>query len=162
MSGDLFNMYWILAAAGFVLIAAEIFIPGGILGIIGVISIIAAGIVGFSVFGLKGGFLSGLGLFVGGTVFLALWIKYCPRSILGRWFTLQEDGREFKSFDDSNQVLTGKSGVAQSDLRPSGMALIEGQKIDVVSEAGFIPHGSPIKVIQVVGSRVIVRQVEEA
>ncbi|MGA1194307.1 MAG: NfeD family protein [Kiritimatiellia bacterium] len=160
MNLDAQSLYWILVAAGFFLIAVEIFIPGGFLGAIGVFAIIGAGVVGFNVFGAQGGLLSGLGLFIGGTIFLGLWIKYAPKSFFGKWFTLQEDGRDYKSFDDSQQVLVGKNGHAHSDLRPSGIALIEGKKVDVVSEAGFVEHGTPLKVIEVVGSRVVVRAIE--
>ena len=34
MNMEMFSLYWVLVASGFVLIAAEIFIPGGILGVI--------------------------------------------------------------------------------------------------------------------------------
>lgn len=162
MNLDAFSLYWILVAAGFFLIAVEIFIPGGFLGAIGVFAIIGAGLLGFNVFGIQGGLLSGLGLFVGGTLFLGLWIKYAPKSFMGKWFTLQEDGRDFKSYDDSQKPLVGKIGHAHSDLRPSGIALIEGQKVDVVSEAGFIEHGTPVKVMEVTGNRVVVRAIEAA
>lgn len=163
MGDELFNLYWILVASGLFLLAIEFFIPGGIIGIFGVFGLLGAAIVGFAVFGAKGGLISALSLVVGATVFLALWIKYCPRSFLGNWFTLKTDGRDFKSFDDDQQrTLIGKSGVAHSDLRPAGMALIDGKKIDVVSEAGFIPHGSSIKVIDAAGSRIVVRQVDAA
>ncbi|HMP97199.1 MAG TPA: NfeD family protein [Kiritimatiellia bacterium] len=160
MSGELFNLYWILIAAGFVLIAAEVFIPGGILGVIGVFALIGAGLLGFSVFGVKGGFFSALGLLIGGAVFISIWVKYLPRSGFGKWFTLETDGKEFKSFDDSKHQLIGHSGTAHTDLRPAGIALIDGKKVDVVSEAGFIPHGAEIKVIEAVGNRVVVRQVD--
>lgn len=160
MNLDSFTLYWILVAAGFTLIAAEIFIPGAVLGIVGVLSLMSAAILGFSVFGAKNGMLSAGGLLVGGAIFLYLWVKYCPTSFLGKWFTLQESGKEFKSFDDSMNALAGKSGTAHTDLRPSGIALIEGNKVDVISEAGFISRGAGIKVIQVVGSRVVVRQLE--
>jgi membrane-bound ClpP family serine protease len=157
---DLFTLYWILVAAGFLLIAAEIFIPGGILGVIGIFALLGAGMTGFAVFGAKGGLFSALGLFVGGTLFLALWIKYCPTSFLGKWFTLKEDGREYKSYDDSRMPLLGKEGAAHTDLRPAGIATINGERIDVVSEAGFITKGSAVKVIEVAGNRVVVRQLE--
>lgn len=160
MNLDANSLYWALVAGGFLLIAAEIFIPGGFLGAIGVLTIIGAGVTGFSAFGAQGGLLSALGLFVGGTIFLGLWIKYAPKSFFGKWFTLEADGRDYKSFDDSQKPLIGKSGHAHSDLRPSGIALIEGQKVDVVSEAGFVEHGTPIKVIEVTGSRVVVRAIE--
>jgi len=160
MNLDPFTLYLVLVVAGFILIAAEIFIPGAILGILGVLSLMSAAILGFSVFGARNGFLSAGGLLIAGTIFLYLWVKYCPTSFLGKWFTLQESGKEFKSFDDSMNALVGKTGVAHSDLRPSGIAVIDSNKIDVISEAGFIAHGSNIKVIQVVGSRVVVRQTD--
>jgi len=160
MNLDAFSLYLVLVAAGFILIAAEIFIPGAILGILGVFSLIAAAILGFTVFGARNGFLSAGALLIAGTIFLYLWVKYCPTSFLGKWFTLQESGKEFKSFDDSLNILAGKTGVAHTDLRPSGIAVIDSNKIDVISEAGFITNGSPIKVIQVVGGRVVVRQID--
>jgi len=160
MSSELFNLYWILVGAGFVLIAVELFIPGGILGTFGVLAILAAIGVGFQVFGTEGGLYSALGLLFGGMVFFGLWVKYCPKSRIGSWFTLKEDGRDFKSYDESLNVLLNKTGTAQSDLRPAGIALIGKEKFDVVSEAGFIPRGSSIKVVQVTGNRVVVRQIE--
>jgi len=160
MEGNLVNAYWVLVAAGFVLLGAEILIPGAIVGAMGVVSLVVAAILGFAAFGVKGGFISFMGLLIGGTVFLYLWIKYCPKSIFGKWFTLQEDGKEFKSFDASRSDLKGKRGVALTDLRPAGIAEIEGSRIDVVSEAGFVTQGSKIKVIEVAGSRIVVRQIE--
>jgi len=43
-------------------------------------------------------------------------------------------------------------------LRPSGMAVIDGKRLDVVAESGMIAAGSAIKVIAVEGTRVIVRK----
>lgn len=160
MESSLVNAYWVLVAAGFVLLGAEILLPGAIIGAMGVVALVVAAILGFAAFGVKGGFISFMGLLIGGAVFLYLWIKYCPQSIFGKWFTLQEDGKDFKSFDETRSTLVGKTGTAHSDLRPAGIAMIDGARIDVVSEAGFIPHGSAVKVIEVAGSRVVVRQVE--
>ena len=42
--------------------------------------------------------------------------------------------------------LTGATGVALSDLRPSGMADIGGRRIDVVTEGDYIRAGEPIQV----------------
>ncbi len=152
--------YIALVGGGFVLIAAEIFIPGGILGVVGVLALMSAGVLGFSVFGMAGGLISAIGLLIGGTVFLALWVKYCPTSFFGRWFTLKEDGRDFKSYDNHLDALLGQSGVAHTDLRPAGIVVIGTQKIDVLSEAGFVTKGTAVKVIQVAGNRVVVRATE--
>jgi membrane-bound serine protease (ClpP class) len=54
--------------------------------------------------------------------------------------------------------LLGSTGVALTQLRPSGMASINGQRVDVVAETGLIERGTPIKVVQVEGVRVVVRE----
>ena len=158
MNVDL-NTYVILVGAGFVLIAAEMFIPGAVLGIIGIVALLVAAILGFVVFGAAGGLFSAVGLLVGGSIFLGLWMKYCPKSFFGKWFTLQEDGKDFKSFDNHLDALAGKSGTAHTDLRPSGIAIIDQQRIDVMTESGFVSRGTPVKVIHVTGGRVVVRPI---
>jgi len=57
--------------------------------------------------------------------------------------------------------LIGKRGVAVTYLRPAGTALLDDQRVDVVSEATFIPRGAHVVVTAVQGKRVIVRQVSE-
>jgi len=55
----------------------------------------------------------------------------------------------------------GKTGVALTLLRPAGSALIEGDRVDVVTDGSFIPKDSKIKVIAVEGTRIIVTREEE-
>jgi membrane-bound serine protease (ClpP class) len=54
--------------------------------------------------------------------------------------------------------LQGATGMAISMLRPGGVAEIEGQRVDVVSEGGYIEAGEPIEVIADEGYRRIVRR----
>jgi membrane-bound serine protease (ClpP class) len=56
--------------------------------------------------------------------------------------------------------LLGKTGVTQSELRPAGYAVIDGKRIDVVSEGGIVDAQTSIKVLQVEGTRVVVRRIE--
>ncbi|HMP73347.1 MAG TPA: NfeD family protein [Kiritimatiellia bacterium] len=156
MSGDL-QTYILLIVGGLLLIGFEFFLPGGILGLIGVVALLIAMAVGFGVFGAAGGMLSALGIIVGTLILVALWIKYCPKTKLGRMFTLQEDGVSFKSMDESSQALMGVEGSAHTDLRPAGMAMLEGKRVDVVSESGYVEKGTVVKVIRVDGNRIVVR-----
>lgn len=160
MSPDL-QTYLILVLVGFLLLAAEIFIPGGILGVIGGLALLAALGIGFSVFEGFGGVLSAILLVVGSLIYVALWMKYAPRSRLGKMFTLENDGKDFKSHDDRAALLLGHEGFAHTDLRPSGMAMIDGKRIDVVSDAGFVNQGTAVKVVRVEGARVVVRPTGE-
>jgi membrane-bound serine protease (ClpP class) len=64
--------------------------------------------------------------------------------------------------DEDLQALDGKSGTTLTRCRPSGMAEIEGQRVNVVAEGTMLEAGIPIKVIRIEGNRVVVRGIEEA
>jgi len=55
----------------------------------------------------------------------------------------------------------GQTGVAITALRPSGTAMIGNSRVDVVTEGDFIDKGTPIKVVEVEGIRVVVREANE-
>ncbi|CCO07878.1 NfeD family protein [Desulforamulus hydrothermalis] len=57
--------------------------------------------------------------------------------------------------------LVGLAGVAATPLRPAGAALIDGKRVDVVTEGEFILAGTPVLVIAVEGSRVVVKAVQD-
>ena len=54
-------------------------------------------------------------------------------------------------------ALVGKSGKTITPLRPAGVALINGQRVDIVTQGEFVAPETEIEVIQVEGSRVVVR-----
>mgnify|MGYP003565627534 FL=1 len=58
------------------------------------------------------------------------------------------------------QSYTGKVGIAESTLRPTGKAKIEGRILDVVSEDKLIEKGKMVKVTYVDGTKVLVREME--
>ena len=64
----------------------------------------------------------------------------------------------YTSVIDKSKFL-GAVGVCVTDLRPAGTVMIDGEPVDVVSEGGFVKQGSSVKVINVDGSRVMVRQI---
>jgi membrane-bound serine protease (ClpP class) len=56
--------------------------------------------------------------------------------------------------------LIGTVGVALTDLRPAGAGRFGSERIDIVSDAGWIPAGTPIRIVRSDGYRHIVEQVE--
>ena len=56
--------------------------------------------------------------------------------------------------------LVGREGVALTPLRPSGLANIEGERIDVVTEGGYALAGAGVRVTKVEGGRVVVRVIK--
>ena len=55
----------------------------------------------------------------------------------------------------------GQTGKAITALRPSGTAMIGNSRVDVVTEGDFINKGTQIKVVEVEGMRVVVRETGE-
>ena len=55
--------------------------------------------------------------------------------------------------------LEGIDGIALTDLRPAGRAEVAGELLDVVSEAGWITAGTPVRVLRAEGYRHVVRAV---
>ena len=53
-------------------------------------------------------------------------------------------------------VHPGDTGVALTYLRPSGKAEINDERVDVITENQFLEKGTPVKVIDIRGNRIIV------
>lgn len=159
MTGNL-NLYLSLLVAGVLLLGAELIIPGGVLGVVGGLCLLGAVITGFAVFPAPWNLLSAIGILLGTVVGFFIWMKLLPHTRIGKSLTLSKDGAGFKATDDFHRLI-GIEGLAATDLRPAGMATIEGRRVDVVSENDWVEAGSTVKVIAVEGNRIIVRVVEQ-
>ena len=87
-----------------------------------------------------------------------------PRTRTWQQFVLStaedsELGYQAPSAELENYV--GKTGHALTLLRPAGMAIIDGSRVDVVTEGNFISKDTPVKVVKVEGMKVIVQEIEE-
>ncbi len=56
-------------------------------------------------------------------------------------------------------VYLGKTGKTVTELRPAGAAELDGERLDVVSQGGFIEAGVDVEVIEVSGNRIVVKAV---
>jgi membrane-bound serine protease (ClpP class) len=57
-------------------------------------------------------------------------------------------------------ITVGDWGTAYSPLRPSGLATFGEEMVDVVADGSFVDKGQQIRVIEVRGNRVVVREVD--
>ena len=146
-----------LLLVGALLILAEAVLPGLIAGIVGFFCVTAGVVEGYLEFGARTGNLILLGVLVGLIAGFSLWLKYFPDSRLARRFVSQ---RVVGNIDAEQPELLNQTGTAYTQLRPAGTALINGRRVDVVTEGALIERGTPVKVIKVEGMRVIVRAVE--
>ena len=159
----------LLVGIGLVLLALEIFIiPGfGMFGTLGIAALLGGlalsmvgagdtaavivGVVWRVVLSLLAALLAGL-----------LLLRFLPRLPLARRMILQTDlgsGPAHGSAPEADRRWLDKHGQAMSVLRPAGIALIEGARVDVVSDGEMIEAGARIQVMRVDGNRIVVRRV---
>lgn len=59
------------------------------------------------------------------------------------------------------QSFLGKTGIALTPLRPAGTVRIDNKRLDVVTVGDFIARNTPVKVLEVEGSKISVEALEE-
>jgi membrane-bound serine protease (ClpP class) len=143
-----------LLVMGALLLLAETVLPGMIAGIVGVCCLAGGVIQGYVEFGARTGNLILLGVLIGLVIGFSLWLKYFPDSRIARVFVSQ--GITGATTMEKPQLLH-QTGIAFTQLRPAGTAIINGKRIDVVTEGQLIEKGTPVQVVAVDGMRVVVR-----
>lgn len=146
----------LLLAIGIILFIFEIFVPSfGILGGLGIVAILAGIII------RADSLLEGVLMFLGITgilmIFLILAWKYIIKNGKSGIILRSVVNKEENGIGDLDYLI-GKGGKALTPLRPSGIADFDGVRLDVLSRGDFIPKGSSIQIIEVVGKKIIVKQ----
>jgi membrane-bound serine protease (ClpP class) len=143
-----------LLVIGAILLILETVLPGAIAGVLGVCCLVAGVAVSYSRFGfMTGNWVLG-GVLAGVVIGFVLWLRFFPESRLGRKFVSDDSVGDIRA---ERPELLHQTGEAFTQLRPSGTALINGRRVDVVTEGGLIERGTPIKVVAIEGMRVVVR-----
>lgn len=161
----------LIFVAGVILLAIEIFIiPGfGLFGILGIVAVIASLFLGllsdfqlvssemlsYAVIQLAISLVATLVLIYGLSKFLPktnMW----NRLILETNITAKSGySTEISDLDH----LISKEGTALTDLRPSGTAVFNNKRYDVVTQGEYIVKGKNVKVLSVEGSKVVVGEI---
>ena len=103
------------------------------------------------------GFLIGL---VGAVIGLVLLVKLMIKTKFWEQLTAPDTQKKEDGYSNTLgwESLQGETGIADTDLHPSGWVRVKDQRIFVVSEGEFIEEGNEIKILSVDGNRVLVRE----
>ncbi|MER2190136.1 MAG: nodulation protein NfeD [Solibacillus sp.] len=147
---------------GLILLIAEFFVPGGIVGIIGGVLIMGSLLfAGASFVHMAYSILIAMFIAVIGMVIIMKFFGkklHMFNKLVLRDATTTEEGY----VSNTNRVeLIGKKGETVTPLRPAGTVLIDSERLDVVSEGSFIEVGRTVEVLKVEGSRIVVREIKE-
>ena len=150
----------ILGIAG-ILVELHVFPGHFVAGVIGTLALLAAVVLAFGY-----GFLStaaqalAIALVLSAlTIWLSSWML--PESAFARRLVFRTaQGPEYVTSSDYSRFLD-RTGHAVSYLRPAGVATVDGERLDVLTEGDFVQAGTPIRVSRVEGARIFVRPLPE-
>lgn len=158
---DSFLLLIILQLVGVVVIIAEIILPSG-----GILSIVALSVFGYSLYIAFSEISKTVGFaFVAADlvlipVLVIVGLKLLARSPVTLRKTLsRKEGVSSQSSELESYV--GTQGNAVTDLRPAGIAVINGKRVDVVTRGEYLEKDSAIIVTAVTGNQIIVRKKDE-
>lgn len=161
VKGDVNFYSVILFGVGVILVIIELFVVGAVIGIIGM------GFIIFSIITLGDNFI-----FMIANVVFALILSIIEWVILVKGFkrkipfldkvvlkdsTNAEAG--YTSHEDRSH-LVGKTATTSTDLRPAGIITFNNERIDAVSDGSFILRNKQVTILEVEGTRVVVREIE--
>ncbi len=90
-------------------------------------------------------------------VAVALSLRSAARGRIFRSKMVLKDTEQAVDAREDMKIFVGRSGTATTPLRPTGMAEFDGVRLNVLSEGDFIAAGTPVTIIRVDGSKVLVR-----
>ncbi|MNV75137.1 hypothetical protein D3C71_1684050 [compost metagenome] len=162
MAGFAGSEVWLLFIVGLVMMVLELFVPSfGILGVLGSISLVA-GVVRAAYSFTHALFSLGIAFGAAVVVIILVAMAFKERGIWNR-FILSDSLSKDQGFVPVREKLelVGMTGVSLTPLRPSGTAMIGNERVDVVTEGGFIAINRPISVVMVEGSRIVVKEAND-
>ncbi|HET9200473.1 MAG TPA: nodulation protein NfeD [Dehalococcoidia bacterium] len=137
----------ILLGLAFILLTAELFVPGtGALGIVGAIALILGGL-----------FLTDTSE---NAYQVSRWLVFITAGVIVAFFLLVLQvliKTRRMPVISGKELIIGKSGVAQSELDPDGKVVFDGETWNASSDAGPIASGDRVTVTDVSGLHMTVR-----
>lgn len=145
----------LLAAAGILLAFLEMFLPGGVLGVLSALLLLAVVILCYQEYGAQTGGIVLTGLAALGLALFLAWMRFFPSSPAGKLLMLK--GRvSGRSVPEAAAVPPGAAGVAVTALRPAGAVRINGKRYDARMDTGFADPGDPVRVLRADGAALVV------
>jgi len=149
----------LLQVIGIMVIIAEIFIPS-----LGVLAVIALALLSYSLYIVftsisttAGVIFTGLDIIIVPLI-VVLGIKILAKSPLALKRKLSKQNGVVSQKEKLETYINMK-GTAVTDLRPAGMAQINSQRVDVVTDGEYIEADTPVIVTGVAGNRIVVEAI---
>lgn len=152
---------YILLVLGYLLIFLEFYLPGAVMGVTGGLLLFASIIF----FAMQSNSMAAILLYIIGTIAgVAILIKFALWRIINAkpGYSIYSDddqaGFQASEFDES---AIGKKGIVVTDLKPGGHILIEGKRMQAISQSGYITKGTEVIVVGGQEESLIVKNIKK-
>jgi membrane-bound serine protease (ClpP class) len=154
----------VLIVAGFVLMAAELFLPhGGGLAVVA-FACISVGVALAFFYDPLAGLLTLVGVFITIPASMGITAHFWPRTRYGQRFllpgTAPEDTVASQPHLQELEHLKGRYGRTLSALRPAGVVDFDGRRVDTLTEGMMVDPGQWVRCVDVRAGKVVVRPAE--
>lgn len=153
------NAIIILFIIGALLMAAEVFLPGAIAGILGGLALLVGSILSFNEFGFTGGMVASVAALALVALMLYLELVLLPKTAFGRKMVVQStvDATSQPPLASLESVLD-QPAEALTTLAPSGYVLVGGRRYEAFCRSGHASKGAALRVVGLDNFRLIVTQ----
>lgn len=158
-------MVFVLLAAGLLLIFAELFVPsGGIIAILCVACLAGSAYAAWKVWygihpGYWWGYVAAVTFLIPATLVGAF--QLLTRTAMGDKVLLSaptaEEVTPYRAEEERLARLIGERGTALNLMTPGGLVSVNGERLHAISAGLMIESGTPIEIVSVRGTRVIVK-----
>jgi len=157
---------WIisLTVLGVILIALEIFLPGGVLGLVGACSLLGGMGVALVADEFDGHpwlrLVICLAILAVAVISLMLGLKYFDKTPFGRVITLREEvGHGSLDRKLEGATLIGEEAIARGDLRPQGEVKVGDRRHEATSRTGYV---TKVRIVGVEDMSLVVEPLTES
>jgi membrane-bound serine protease (ClpP class) len=142
--------FGIFGAAGIILMIGSLF-----LGLISEFPLVDWGMIQMATVQLAGSFILAI-------IVIYLLLKFLPKSKIWNNLVLRKNIDEQSGYtsDEKLKALLDKNGRALTDLRPSGAAIIDDKRYDVITNGEYLVKGTKIIVVEEEGSKIVVEKLK--
>jgi len=151
----------ILGIIGIICVGIEVFLPGGVLGLIGGVLMLASVYFAYKAYHVLGAVITLTALAALTFIVFKSALKLAPKTGFGKALFLQHTQAGASISNSGIQQLVGKQGMTVSNLRPAGIIMIDHTRYNAVTQGDYIEKRTAVKVISGRNNQLLVEKVQK-
>lgn len=151
------NLIVLLFVLGLIFMFIEVFMPGGVFGVIGGLAMLGGIVIAAMNHGVSGGVIAGAVALVAVCATLYAELVWLPKTRFAQKFSVRStSGDTLSQQHVEADAVVGKAAEALTTLAPSGYVSVEGRRYEAFCQSGHVARGAQLRVTGLDNFRLIV------